>query len=279
MSDDYFRPSNPEYPIRIAMGVEFEGQNYKGWQIQKNGLTTVQGELTKAISQVANHPVHIVCAGRTDTGVHAAHQVFHFDTNATRKPFGWSVGPNGLMDKDIRIQWAKDVGHSFHARFSAQSRRYRYVIYNNAMQPGNMPDGMTWERKPLDEELMHQAAQILVGKHDFSSYRAVGCQAASPVRTIEHLTVRRYGKMIVLDAKADGFLYHMIRNIAGVLIEIGAGQAPVQWAQQVLDYKDRNQGGVTAKPHGLYFVDAMYDDKFELPKPDLGPHFLSWIKD
>ena len=278
MSREIFKPDHSEYPIRIAMGVEYQGTAYKGWQIQNESMPTVQGELTKAISQVANHPVTLHCAGRTDSAVHGSHQVFHFDTKAVRTDYGWNVGPNGLLPKDISIQWAKTVDHYFHARFSAQQRRYRYVIYNNDMPPGVNFYGVTWHKRPLDETRMHLAAQYLVGTHDFSSYRAEGCQAASPVRTVKHLTVKRYGKLIVLDALADGFLYHMIRNIAGVLLEIGAGRKPIEWSKEVLALQDRRLGGVTAKPYGLYFVDVGYDPIFDLPKPVLGPHFLSWIE-
>lgn len=273
---EIFLPQNPDYQNRIAMVVEYDGADYFGWQIQKSGMITVQEVVTKAISKVANHPVHLYCAGRTDTGVHASRQIIHFDTSSKRNEYSWAAGTNTHLPRNVRIQAAKEVNLNFHARFSAQERRYRYVIYNSPIAPGLLRNNVTWFRWPLDENIMESAAKKLLGNHDFSTFRAADCQAHSPVRTIKSISVRRYGKMIVLDVRADGFLYHMVRNIIGVLLEIGQQRKPVSWIQELLDYRDRNKGGVTAEASGLYFVDAIYDDNFDLPVTNPGPNFLSY---
>ncbi len=274
---EIFLPENPELNKRIAMVVEYDGNAYNGWQFQKTGVPTIQGELNKAIARVANHPVKLVCAGRTDAGVHACRQIIHFDTDATRKDFGWTVGTNTNLPRDISVQWAKEMDHHFHARFSCIERRYRYVIYNEKIPPGIMRKGMTWERRPLDSDKMSKAAQYLLGEHDFSSFRAVDCQAASPVKNIKSVSLKRLGKMIVIDIRANSFLYHMVRNIAGTLIEVGVGDKTIQWFKEVIDAKSREAAGVTALPNGLYFVDAIYGSEFKLPETGIGPNFLSWL--
>ena len=276
---EIFHPRNPEYQRRIAMVIEYDGSQYYGWQIQKDGVASVQQTLTDAISKVANHPVQLFCAGRTDTGVHASRQVIHFDTNAVRKDYGWTVGTNTHLPASVSVQWAKEMDHSFHARFSALERRYRYVIYSNPIAPGLLRKHMTWHRWPLDASLMHEAAQAMIGTHDFSTFRASNCQAASPVRTVKAITVQQSGKMIVIDITADGFLYHMVRNLAGALMEIGQGKQPVTWIDTLLSYQNRNRGAVTALANGLYFVDAIYDAKFEVPQTYLGPHFLMHLQE
>lgn len=275
---DVFPPSNPEYPVRVAMVVEYDGADYFGWQIQKSGVNTVQQQMTDAISLVADHPVDLICAGRTDSGVHASRQIIHFDTKAKRKEYGWTVGTNTRLPRNISVQWAREMPYTFHARFSAQERRYRYVIYNHSIPPGLLRKNLTWEKRPLDARLMDAAAQLLLGTHDFSTFRAANCQAASPVRTIKAVSVTRYGKLLVLDIQADGFLYHMVRNIVGVLLEIGCCRQPVEWINDLLSYKNRDQGGVTAPAAGLYFVDAIYDSKFDVPETVIGPNFLTWIQ-
>jgi len=274
---ELFPPISPDRPIRVAMVVEYDGAEYYGWQMQKTGVPTVQGELTRAISAVANHPVDLIVAGRTDAGVHACRQIIHFDTDAKRKEFGWTVGTNTHLPRNISVQWAKEMDHYFHARFSARERRYRYVIYNNQIPPGISRKNLTWEKRALDAQAMHRAAQSLVGTHDFSSFRAANCQAASPVKTLKQIDVSRHGQLVVIDVRADGFLYHMVRNIAGVLIEIGCGAEAENWCAHILSLQDRSLGGVTARPEGLYFVDAIYDDDVALPETQLGPNFLSWL--
>ncbi len=260
---------------RLALCIEYAGEHYKGWQKQKfDNLPTVQGYVEKALSKVANHPVSVICAGRTDTGVNATYQIVHFDSAAIRNERAWVLGTNSNLPQDIAVQWASVVDPEFHARFSAQQRRYRYLIYSNPVMPAVLAKGVTWTHKNLDLELMQQGANYLQGEHDFSSYRAVACQAKSPVRTISEISLYRHGELLVIDVQANAFLHHMIRNIAGVLMAIGAKEAPPIWAQQVLDARDRRQGGVTAPPHGLYFVDVKYPEQFSLPATKLGPFFI-----
>ncbi|MCL6414541.1 tRNA pseudouridine(38-40) synthase TruA [Aestuariirhabdus sp. Z084] len=260
---------------RYAASVQYDGADYHGWQAQRSGIASVQRHVESAFGSVANHEVSVVCAGRTDSGVHASHQVIHFDSPAKRTPRGWAFGANANLPDDIAINWVQEVDPDFHARFSAVYRRYRYVILNQPTRSAILPRGVTWNYRPLDVDKMEEASRCLLGEHDFSSYRAVGCQAKSPVRTITDLKVQRFGSLIVIDVQANAFLHHMIRNIAGVLMAIGSGKEPVSWAQEVLDHKDRARGGVTAPPYGLYFVDVGYPEQFSLPRPGiLGPMFL-----
>ncbi len=259
---------------RYALAVEYDGSHYHGWQRQPGDVDTVQGQVEQGLSRVANEPIAVTCAGRTDTGVHASHQVIHFDTRAVRNERAWVLGTNTNLPYDICIKWAKPVADRFHARFSAQERRYRYVIYNAPVKPALLNRHVTWTHKPLDERRMQEAGNHLLGTHDFSSYRAVACQAKSPVRELRHLWVRRLGRLVVIDVRANAFLHHMIRNIAGVLMKIGSGEAEPEWAKEVLAAKDRRLGGVTAPPFGLYFVDAGYPREFALPASELGPAFL-----
>jgi len=262
-------------PRRLALCIEYAGENYKGWQSQKfDSLPTVQEHVEKALSKVANHSVSVICAGRTDTGVNGTYQIIHFDSHAQRDMRAWVLGANSQLPQDIAVQWAKVVNDSFHARFSALSRRYRYVIYSNPVMPAVLAKGVTWTHKSLDVAQMQQGAQYLQGEHDFTSYRAVACQAKSAVRTISAISVYTHGELVVLDVQANAFLHHMIRNIAGVLISIGAGEASPEWALEVLKAKDRRKGGVTAPPHGLYFVDVKYPQEYGLPKSKVGPFFI-----
>ncbi|OMH38702.1 tRNA pseudouridine(38-40) synthase TruA [Motiliproteus sp. MSK22-1] len=259
---------------RYAVCVEYDGSKYHGWQSQPGSVNCVQEAVEAALGRVANHPVSVICAGRTDSGVHASYQIIHFDSAAVRPERGWLLGSNTYLPDDICIKWIKSVSEEFHARFSALERRYRYVIFNGPVKPALLSRQLTWTFRPLDEVRMQEAANYLVGTHDFSSYRAVGCQAHSPVRDIRHLWVRRLGQLIVIDVRANAFLHHMIRNIAGVLMKIGSGDAEPIWAKEVLESRDRREGGVTAPPFGLYFVNAIYPDEFNLPKSELGPVFL-----
>lgn len=249
---------------RIALAVEYDGSSFSGWQLQKNART-VQCVVQSALSEVANHAVVVSCSGRTDAGVHAQCQVIHFDTTAQRSLRSWVYGANANLPKEVSIQWAHPVNFEFHARFSAQRRQYRYIIFNRAIRPTLLVNKVTWCYRDLDASLMAEAAQCLLGEHDFSSYRAVGCQAKSPIRTLHRLHVRRYEQFVIIDLEANGFLHHMVRNIAGVLMEIGAGKAPTRWAQEVLEHKDRSLGGVTAQPNGLYFIGATYPENYQFP--------------
>ena len=260
--------------FRYALCVEYDGSAYRGWQSQPDGVASVQDCVEQGLSIVANEPVKVVCSGRTDAGVHGCYQIIHLGTHAARSERAWVLGTNTNTPYDISIRWARPVAESFHARFSALERRYRYVIYSAPVKPALLNQQVTWTYKPLDAARMQRAANFLLGKHDFSSYRAVGCQARSPVREVRRLDVRRIGKLIVLDVSANAFLHHMIRNFAGVLMKIGAGEAEPEWAKQVLDARDRRQGGVTASPFGLYFVDVKYPAEYALPQSELGPLFL-----
>jgi tRNA pseudouridine38-40 synthase len=247
------------------MGVEYDGTAYHGWQTQGD-VTTVQERLEEALSRVANHSVKVHCAGRTDTGVHGLGQVIHFESDADRRSRNWILGCNVNLPDDININWAQPVSDEFHARFSALSRSYRYIILNRMTRSAIWRNRAVWIHRPLDEERMAKAARVLVGTHDFSSYRALGCQAKSPVRTVTGLSVAREGEQITIDISADGFLHHMVRNIAGVLIAIGVGDRPVGWAQEVLEYRNRTLGGVTAPPQGLYLLRVGYPEQFNLPQ-------------
>ncbi|MET4694094.1 tRNA pseudouridine(38-40) synthase TruA [Endozoicomonas lisbonensis] len=260
---------------RFAASVQYDGSHYHGWQSLKSGLPTVQAAVEAALSKVANHPVSVVCAGRTDAGVHGSNQIIHFDSDSVRSERGWAYGSNTNLPDDVAINWVIPVCDEFHARFSAQWRRYRYVIYNHPIRPAHLPKGVTWNYRPLDVERMQTAARHLVGEHDFTSYRAVQCQAKNPVRTISRLTVTRHGHLIVLDIQANAFLHHMVRNIAGVLMTIGSGKHEPDWAKTVLEARDRTEGGVTAPPFGLYFVDVGYPETFGLPASEPNPHFVA----
>jgi len=251
--------------VRIALGVEYDGSRFCGFQTQKSGVRTVQESLEKALSSVADHPVQIFAAGRTDTGVHADAQVVHFDTGAVRPAHGWVMGSNIKLPVDISVLWAREVPQDFHARFSAIGRTYRYFILNRMSRPAILAGRVSWVHRPLDAKLMHQAGQVLVGEHDFTSYRTVHCQARSPVRTLHSLKVIRHGDFVVMEVHADGFLHHMVRNIAGVLIAVGAGERPAAWAKEVLEHRDRTRGGMTAAPDGLYFHNVEYDLRYEIP--------------
>ncbi len=222
--------------------------------------------LETALGVVAAHPINIVVAGRTDTGVHATEQVAHFDSAARRSERAWIMGGNSNLDKDVTILWAKPVEPSFHARFSAVSRQYRYLIWNTPHRPAIFNSSVTWHYRPLDVARMQAAADFLVGEHDFTSYRALGCQARSPTRMMKRLQVTRRGNLVIIDVIANAFLHHMVRNIAGVLMDIGAGEHEPHWAQEVLLARDRTLGGITAPPYGLYLVKVDYPEVYALPR-------------
>lgn len=249
--------------MRIALGIEYNGSGFHGWQLQQAGIRSVQYEVEQAIAKVADHAVRIHCAGRTDTGVHALEQVVHFDTQASRPQRAWTQGVNVNLPADVSMLWSTQVAEEFHARFSAERRTYRYLILNRPVRSALQHGRATWIHRPLDAEMMHEAARGLLGTHDFSSYRALGCQAKSPVRTLHRISVRRSGEMIELQIEANAFLHHMVRNIAGVLIAIGKGEAGSGWAAEVLHLRDRRLGGVTAPPDGLYFEKVQYPAEYE----------------
>ncbi|MBC7200121.1 MAG: tRNA pseudouridine(38-40) synthase TruA [Pseudomonas balearica] len=265
---------------RIALGVEYKGARYRGYQRQVDGVPSIQETLERALSRVAGgQPVSLTCAGRTDALVHASGQVVHFDTTVQRSPHAWVMGANANLPADISVTWAQQMPMGFDARFSAVSRRYRYVIYNDPIRPAHLAQEVTWNHRSLDIMAMRKAAAMLVGTHDFSAFRASQCQAKSPVKTVHHLELLEFGRLIVIDIRANAFLHHMVRNIAGVLMTIGAGEQPVDWARQVLESRRREQGGVTAHPYGLYLVHVEYPAQFDVPERYLGPHFLSGLPD
>ena len=261
--------------MRVALGVQYDGSGFRGWQAQQPGTRTVQTVLEQALARVANHPVRLVCAGRTDTGVHGVGQVAHFDTTAVRSERAWVLGGNAHLPLDISLNWARETPDDFHARFSALARRYRYLILNRAQRSALWRERAAWHYRPLDAERMQRAGQALVGEHDFSSFRAAECQARHPVRDIHELTIRRQGDGVVLDVEANAFLHHMVRNIAGVLMTIGVGDRPVEWVRGVLEQRDRTQAGVTAPAQGLYLAAVRYPEQFGLPAvTEIAPGFV-----
>jgi tRNA pseudouridine38-40 synthase len=251
--------------MRIALGIEYDGRAFFGWQTQREE-PTVQQTLERALAVVADHPVAVVCAGRTDTGVHARCQVAHFDTGSERSERSWVLGANSNLPASVCVLWARAVEGDFHARFSAVGRRYRYVILNRWVRPALESGRMSWERQPLDAEAMHRAAQALVGEHDFTSFRSSGCKANHPVREVHSVAVHRDGDIVTIDIAANAFLYHMVRNIAGTLLAVGRGEREPGWAGEVLAARDRRVAGVTAPPDGLYFWGVRYPRAFGLPK-------------
>lgn len=249
---------------RIALGIEYDGSAFAGWQVQTHAVT-VQSVVEQALAAVADHAVAVTAAGRTDTGVHATLQVAHFDTAAERTGRAWVLGANTNLRPEISVLWAEAVPPEFHARFSARARSYCYVIRNGSQRPALDRDRVCWVRQPLDAELMHAAAQALVGSHDFTSFRAAECQSRSPVRNVESMGVWREGDLVKIAVTANAFLHHMVRNIAGTLIAVGRGKESAQWVADVLEAKDRRAGGVTAPPQGLYLVGVRYPPEFTLP--------------
>lgn len=257
---------------RIALGIEYDGSRYAGWQRQANA-PSVQAVIEDALSKVANEAITVFCAGRTDAGVHAYGQVIHFDTTSQRHHLAWVRGVNTYLPKDVRVLWFKEVPPEFDARKSALSRQYRYVIYNREVSPGIMHQGKTWIFAKLNVEIMRDALQYLLGEHDFTSFRAAECQSKSPIRKITQVHIERFNDYIAISITANAFLHHMVRNIVGTLVQIGKGQYSADWMKVVLEAKDRRKAGFTAAPNGLYLETVKYDDKFLLPNQ---PH-PAWI--
>jgi tRNA pseudouridine38-40 synthase len=249
---------------RIAIGIEYDGARYAGWQRQRE-VRSVQAEVEQALAAVADHPVEATCGGRTDAGVHALGQVAHFDTTADRPLRGWTLGANTHLPPDIAVLWAAPVQPEFHARYSALARSYRYVIQNRAVRPALARQRACWIHQPLDAAAMHDAAQCLVGEHDFSAFRAAECQSRTPVRRLDRIAVSRSGDRVVLDVTANAFLHHMVRNIAGTVIAVGRGDRPSAWVAEALASRDRRASGITAPPGGLYFLRIEYPLESGLP--------------
>jgi tRNA pseudouridine38-40 synthase len=251
-------------PMRIALGIEYDGTDFNGWQRLKTDVS-VQGVLEQALSKVADHPVEVSCAGRTDAGVHGRCQVVHFDTEARRDMRGWVLGTCSNLPASVAVLWAQPVLDSFHARYAARSRRYRYHILNRPVRAALDARYVTWERLPLDAQRMHVAAQALLGEHDFSAFRALSCQAAHPRRSVLAVSVRREGEQLFVDIEANAFLHHMVRNIVGSLLLIGRGEQPVEWLADLLAGRDRQVAGPTALASGLTFVGPRYEAHWGLP--------------
>ncbi len=264
--------TDPAPVRRLAAMVEYDGTRFHGWQRQA-GSATVQGVVEQALSFVADHPVAVTCAGRTDAGVHATAQVIHFDTPALRSEHGWLRGSNTRLPDGVAIHWIGQVSGDFHARFGARRRRYRYILLAQPVAPALLHARVAWIHRPLHVPAMADAAACLLGRHDFSAFRAAACQSKNPVKTLYRLCVRQHGDFTCLDLEADGFLHHMVRNIAGVLMRIGHGEAPVSWCAEVLASGDRRLGGVTAPPGGLYLTGVDYDDVHGLPPAPPAPRF------
>lgn len=258
---------------RFALGVEYDGGGFSGWQRlnrtgepERRGEPTVQAALEQALSFVAGAGVEVVCAGRTDAGVHASCQVVHFDGPRRRDPRGWVLGTTSRLPPAVCVRWCVPVPGDFHARFSARARRYRYSILNRPVRPALQRQYLSWERRPLDATAMHQAAQALVGEHDFSAFRTVHCQAPHPRRDLQSISVQRDGDVVQVEVQANAFLHHMVRNIVGSLLMVGRGEKPPQWVGQVLAGRDRTLAGPTAPSAGLVFLGPRYPAQWGLPQ-------------
>jgi tRNA pseudouridine38-40 synthase len=249
---------------RLALGLEYDGTTFSGWQSQAHA-EGIQTAVERALSFVADHPVAVTAAGRTDAGVHAAMQVVHFDSAAPRSPRSWTLGANSNLPGSISALWVQPVPDSFHARYSALARSYRYFILNRQARPALAKHNVCWIKEPLDHERMQAAAQFLLGEQDFSSFRAAECQSRTPIRRMHEIKVQRRGELIELGVTANAFLHHMVRNIAGVLIAVGQGKHAPQWVAEVLAAKDRRCAGVTAPAGGLYLTAVRYATSFQLP--------------
>jgi tRNA pseudouridine38-40 synthase len=259
--------------MNIALGIEYSGANYCGWQRQSHS-PSVQQCLEKALSQIADHDVSVFCAGRTDTGVHATGQVVNFKTESERLLKAWYLGANTKLPEDISIRWAKKMPDTFHARHTAFARRYRYILQNTTYPTGILKGKVTWYKKSLDVQRMHESAQILLGENNFSSFQASSCQSPTAFRYMRHINISRWQEFVVVDIEANAFLHHMVRNIVGCLLEVGSGKREIKFVEEVLSKMDRTQAPMTAKPDGLYLVNVLYPEEFEVAKMPLGPLML-----
>lgn len=253
--------------MKIALGVEYDGSAFHGWQIQPAG-GTVQDALQAALREIAGVPLNVVCAGRTDAGVHATGQVVHFDTQVERPLTAWVRGVNTFLPPAVAVRWAQPVADGFHARFSAFGRRYRYVLINRPQRSGVWHGRAGWYHHPLDVDAMQAAAALLHGEHDFSAFRAAACQARSPVKTLRQADVRRVGDLLVFDFEASAFLHHMVRNLVGSLVYVGQGKHPPEWMGDLLLAGDRKRAAPTFSAAGLYLVGVRYEPHWGLPVGD-----------
>lgn len=250
--------------MRILLSIEYDGKNYHGWQEQKNS-NTIQGQIQESIFKFSQEKIKLSVAGRTDAGVHATGQVAHFETNVKRTEEKWLLGLNSFLPEDIRINYVKFIGNDFHARFSALSRTYRYIIYNNKVKPCINRNKVSWYfLKILDEVKMQDAAKKLIGINDFSCFRSAHCQSNTPIRKINDIVITRENNYIYIDINANSFLYNMVRNLVGSLVLIGSGEKDIHWIEDLLISKDRNQGGKQFPASGLYLVNIEYESKYGL---------------
>ncbi|HAY40783.1 MAG TPA: tRNA pseudouridine(38-40) synthase TruA [Gammaproteobacteria bacterium] len=245
--------------MKLALGVEYLGTQFHGWQLQKSGIRTVQLVVEEALSKVADKKIRVHCSGRTDAGVHALEQVIHFETDVKRENKAWLYGGNVNLPSDVNFKWVRSVEDEFHARFDAFARQYYYKIHNTNVRSSLLASRSLWEPRKLNIELMNLAAKRLIGEHDFSSFRGNLCQAKSPIKNIEHIIFTKNGSNITLDIKANAFLHHMVRNIVGTLLKVGREERDIEWVSEVLESKQRSKAGPTAEPQGLYFVKAFYN--------------------
>ncbi|SES20644.1 tRNA pseudouridine38-40 synthase [Vreelandella subterranea] len=260
---------------RLAMGIEYDGTRFCGFQRLKHAAS-VQASVEDALSKVAGAPVQIHASGRTDSGVHATRQIIHLDPPAQRSEKAWVFGANTYLPRDVSVRWVKPVSDDFHSRLGALGRRYRYLLLNQISRPVLERHNVTWCRDPLDADAMHRAAQALVGEHDFSTFRAAGCQSKTPWRQMHFIDVKRFGPLVMIDIQGNAFLHHMIRNIAGALASVGRGAQDEGYIERLLALKNRKMGDVTAPACGLHFVDSIYDERFALPKEPLGPNLMAF---
>ncbi|MGH8030258.1 MAG: tRNA pseudouridine(38-40) synthase TruA [Arenimonas sp.] len=251
--------------MRYALGIEYDGSGFLGWQ-RHSGGPTVQAAVEAALSFVADAAIEVVCAGRTDAGVHAACQVVHFDSDAPRPPRAWLMGGNTRLPPAVRVLWCNPVADDFHARYGARARRYRYTLLNRPIAPAMQRHFLSWERLPLDAGRMHRAAQALLGEHDFSAYRTAACQAKHPRRDMQAIAVQRSGEAIHFELQANAFLHHMVRNIVGTLLVVGRGEQPEDWPATLLAGRDRTVAGPTAPAAGLVFLGPKYPATAGLPE-------------
>lgn len=256
--------------MRLALGLAYEGSTYPGWQTQPGGLA-IQDRLEASLSLLAGHPVKTICAGRTDAGVHALAQVVHFDTDATRPLTAWVRGTNARLPETISVQWAREVGEDFHARFGARSRTYRYLIRCAPVPHPVWRDRAGWVFRPVSIAAMREAASCLVGEHDFSAFRSSQCQAATPVRTMSAVAIEQRGDFIEVRLTANAFLHHMVRNIVGALVHVGTGRQPARWVGQVLAARRRALAAPTFSAAGLYLAAVSYEPQHGLPQVCLDP--------
>lgn len=250
--------------MRIALGIEYNGFEFYGWQTQAN-LPTIQGCLESSLTRIADHPCSLLCAGRTDAGVHASGQVVHFDTHVNRNMRAWIMGTNSHLPPTIAVRWAKIVSDDFHARYSALSRCYRYIIYNHKVRSAILNHRATWHYEELNVATMQEACRYLIGELDFSTFRSSQCESKSPMRCVKRIAINRFDDFVIIEIEANAFLHHMVRNIAGVLMHVGAGFEEPEWVGDILAAKDRRKAVETASPAGLYLHEVKYPAHYLIP--------------